>query len=84
MVQVYNSVTTIQLYNPLTQMAQIEVSVGGSICRLIGRWMSPPVQVSLAPGEQITVTVSIIAGSPVPQGSNPRIAIEEKRREASN
>ena len=35
-----------------------------------------PNQISLAPGQQMTVTVSVIAGSPVPQGSTPRVAVE--------
>jgi len=34
------------------------------------------VQISLTPGQQTTVTVSVIAGSPVPQGSTPRVAVE--------
>ena len=33
-------------------------------------------QVTLAPGQQTTVTVTVIAGSPVPQGSIPRVAVE--------
>jgi hypothetical protein len=35
-----------------------------------------PAQISLDPGQQITVTVSTIAGSPLPQGSHPRVAVE--------
>ena len=40
MAQVYNSVTTIQLANPLAQTALINVNAGGSICLPIGRSMS--------------------------------------------
>jgi hypothetical protein len=35
-----------------------------------------PAQVTLAPGEQVTVTVSVLTGSPTPQNSIPRVAIE--------
>jgi hypothetical protein len=35
-----------------------------------------PAQISLAPGEQTTVTVTIAPGSLVPQGSIPRVAVE--------
>ncbi len=33
-------------------------------------------QVTLARGEVTTVTVNILTGSPVPQGSVPRVAVE--------
>jgi hypothetical protein len=76
MVQVYNTVTTIQLSNPLTQTAQIDLSARR--IDLPADWTVDvsPNQISLEPGEQITVTVSVIAGSPVPQGSTPRMAVE--------
>ena len=35
-----------------------------------------PSQADLAPGQQTTVTVTITAGSPLPQGSLPRVAVE--------
>ncbi len=35
-----------------------------------------PAQVSLAPGEQTTVTVTVAPGSLVPQNSMPRVAVE--------
>ena len=35
-----------------------------------------PAQVTLAPNQLTTVTVSILTGSPVPQGSVPRVAVE--------
>ena len=59
-------------------MAQIEVEARR--IDLPADWTvdATPLQATLAPGEQITVTVSVIAGSPIPQGSNPRIAIEGK------
>ncbi len=33
-------------------------------------------QVTLAPGEVATVTVNLLTGSPVPQGSMPRVAVQ--------
>ena len=76
MAQIYNTVATIQLANPLTQTASIDV-----ITRKIGLpadWSVDvsPSQITLAPGQQITVTVTMTAGSPVPQGSIPRVAVE--------
>lgn len=35
-----------------------------------------PAQVTLAHGEVTTVTVNILTGSPAPQGSVPRVAVE--------
>ena len=35
-----------------------------------------PAQVSLAPGEQTTVTATVALGSLVPQNSVPRVAVE--------
>ena len=35
-----------------------------------------PAQVSLAPGEQITTTVTVLTGSLVPQGAIPRVSVE--------
>jgi hypothetical protein len=74
--QIDNSVTTVLVSNPLTQMEVIDL-----VARRIdlpGDWMVSisPAQVSLAPGEQATVTVTVLTGSLVPQGSLPRVAIE--------
>jgi hypothetical protein len=76
MAQVYNSVTTIQLANPLAQAALIDVSVRR--IDLPADWTVDvsPVQVNLNPGQQTTVTVTVIPGSPVPQRSIPRVAVE--------
>ena len=76
MAQVYNSVTTVQLNNPLTQSAQINVSARRIDLPADWSVYVSPAQITLAAGEQTTVTVSIIAGSPVPQGSLPRVAVE--------
>lgn len=74
--QVYNSITTIQLANPLTQTTQINVNARR--IDLPADWAVDvsPAQVTLKAGEQTTVTVSAIAGSPLPQGSLPRVAVE--------
>ncbi|MDQ3249110.1 MAG: Ig-like domain-containing protein, partial [Chloroflexota bacterium] len=74
--QIYENVSAVQLANPLTQTATIDVRA-----RRVGLpadWMVSvsPAQAVLAPGEQTTVTVRIVPGSPTPQGSIPRVAIE--------
>jgi hypothetical protein len=76
MAQVFNSSSTFQLSNP-----NPTTSVVTLIVRRIGLpadWAVDvsPGQVSLDPGQQITVTVTTIAGSPLPQGSHPRVAVE--------
>ena len=74
--QIGNISTTLQLGNPLTQTTMIDVSARR--IDLPADWAVDvsPAQISLAPGEVTTVTVNILTGSPVPQGSAPRVAIE--------
>jgi hypothetical protein len=76
MVQLSNTTATIQLANPLSSTAVIDVKPRR--IDLPADWMVSvsPAQVNLAPGEQITVTVNIEAGSPLPQGSKPSVAVE--------
>jgi hypothetical protein len=76
MAQVYDTSTTIQLSNPLTQTTQINVTARR--IDLPAEWAVDvsPTQITLGVGQQTTVTVSIIAGTPVPQGSLPRVAVE--------
>jgi hypothetical protein len=76
MAQINETKTTIQLGNPLTQTATIDVRVRP--VDLPADWMVSvsPAQVTLLPGEQISMTVSIVPGSPTPQGITPRVAIE--------
>ena len=64
------------LGNPLTATALIDLRARR--IDLPADWMVnvTPAQVSLAPGEQTTVTVSIVPGSPTPQGTIPRLAVE--------
>ncbi len=76
MAQVYDQQTSFILSNPNPATAQITLSV-----RRIGLpadWTVnvSPAQISLDPGQQITVIVSTIAGSPIPQGSHPTVAVE--------
>jgi len=35
-----------------------------------------PAQAQLTPGEEMSMTVSIVPGAPVPQGNVPRVTIE--------
>jgi len=74
--QITNMVETLQLGNPLTQTALIDVRARR--IDLPADWMVSvsPAQVNLAPGEQTTVTVTVMPGSLVPQGSIPRVAVE--------
>jgi hypothetical protein len=74
--QINNLVETLQLGNPLTTTAQIDLRARR--IDLPADWMVSvsPAQISLAPGEQTTVTVTIAPGSLVPQGSIPRVAVE--------
>jgi hypothetical protein len=76
MAQVFESRTTILLGNPLTQTATIDVVTRR--VDLPADWLISvsPAQAQLAPGQEISVTVSIVPGAPVPQGSQPRVAIE--------
>jgi hypothetical protein len=76
MAQIHETHTTIQLGNPLTQTATIDVVVRP--IDLPADWVVSvfPMQVTLLPGEQVTVTVSIVPGAPAPQGSTPSLAIE--------
>ncbi len=76
MAQVFNTVSTFQLGNPLTHTALIDLSARR--IDLPADWAVEisPEQVSLAPGQQVTVTVTLIAGSPVAQGRRPRVAVE--------
>jgi len=76
MVQLYNTTATLQLANPLTTTALIDVQPRR--LDLPADWTVSvyPAQVSLEPGEQITVSVTIGAGSPLPQGSQPTVAVE--------
>jgi Bacterial Ig-like domain (group 1) len=76
MAQVYNTTTTIQLSNPNPTTSLITLSARR--IDLPADWVVTvsPLQISLDPGQQITVTVNILTGSPVAQGSHPRVAVE--------
>ncbi|HTP08319.1 MAG TPA: Ig-like domain-containing protein, partial [Anaerolineae bacterium] len=75
--QIGNIVTTIPLSNSLAQTSTL-VSVVARRIDLPADWAVTvsPAQVTLGPGQQTTVTVSILTGSPAPQGSVPRVAVE--------
>jgi len=74
--QIYNTSTTIQVGNPLTQTTAIDLRARR--IDLPADWAVDvsPSQVTLAPREVATVTVSVLPGSPAPQGNVPRIAVE--------
>ncbi len=75
--QINNVVTTIPLNNSLPQTAT--VSILARRVDLPADWavdVSPAQIPSMAPGQMTTITVTILTGSPVPQGSVPRVAVE--------
>lgn len=74
--QIHSTTTTVQVGNPLTQTHLIDLSARR--IDLPADWTVSvwPAQVSLAPGEQTTVTVTVVAGSLLPQNSVPRVAVE--------
>jgi hypothetical protein len=76
MAQIDNSVITLQVSNPLTQTAQIDLQARR--IDLPADWIVSvsPAQVTLAPGEVTTITVTVLTGSLVPQGAIPRVAVE--------
>jgi len=74
--QINNTVETIPLGNSLAQTTTINIRARR--VDLPANWAVDvsPAQVTLAPSQLITVTASVLAGSLVPQGSIPRVAIE--------
>jgi hypothetical protein len=76
MAQIQNTTETIQVSNPLTQTATINLQARRIDLPADWAVTVSPAQVTLAPGAQITATVTIAAGEPVPQASLPTIAVE--------
>jgi hypothetical protein len=76
MAQVFDSTSTFLLGNPLTQAAGIDLLPRR--IDLPADWMIgvSPSQVTLDPGQTVTVTVTVMPGSAVPQGSLPQITVE--------
>ena len=76
MAQVYNTTETIQVSNPLTATATIDLRARR--IDLPADWSASvsPGQATLAPGQKITATLNILAGTPLLQGRRPSVAIE--------
>lgn len=76
LVRVFENASTIQVGNPLSQTAVIDLRVRR--IDLPADWMISvsPAQVTLAAGEVTTVTVSIVPGSAAVQGTIARGAVE--------
>ena len=74
--RVYETESSIQVGNPLTQTATIVLSVRR--VDMPADWLvsMTPMTVTLAPGERTTVTVRIAAGTATVQGTRPRVALE--------
>ncbi len=76
LVQIGDTSSTIQVGNPLSVTSAIDLSVRRIDLPADWAVTVSPAQVTLAPGDVTTVTVNILTGSPVPQGSTPRVAVE--------
>jgi hypothetical protein len=76
LVRVFENVVTIQVGNPLSQTATIDLRVRRVALPADWTITVSPAQVTLAPGEQITATVSIVPGSATVQGTLARAAVE--------
>lgn len=76
LIHVYEATATFVLGNPLGTTTAIDV-VPRRIS-LPADWVLDvsPSQVTLAPGEQATVTARLAPGAPIPQESVPRVAVE--------
>jgi hypothetical protein len=76
MAQPYNTTTTFILANPNSSQATINLSVRRIDLPEDWNVVVTPAQATLNPGQQTTVTVTIIAGAPLAQGSLPQMAVE--------
>ena len=76
LVRVFESTSTILVGNPLTQTATIELRVRRVALPADWTVAVSPAQITLAPGEQITATVSMVPGSTTVQGIVVRAAVE--------
>jgi hypothetical protein len=76
LVRVFETVGTIQVGNPLAVRATIDLRARPLGLPLDWSVTIEPQQVTLDPGQQTTVTVTIRPGTSVPQGIRPRVAIE--------
>jgi hypothetical protein len=76
LVRVFESTSTIQVRNPLTQTAAIDLRLRRIDVPADWALEVVPTTVSLAPGQQTTVTVRIQAGTSAVQATRPRVAVE--------
>ncbi len=76
MAQVNNLTETIQVGNPLATTTSIDLRVRRIDLPTDWSVSISPGQVTLAPGQEIPATVTILVGTPLPQGSKPRVAVE--------
>ena len=74
--QVFDTVTTVPLGNP--NPVTTTITLQARRISLPADWTVnvSPAQVTLAPGQQVTVTLDVTAGSPVAQGISPQVAVE--------
>jgi len=72
MVQIYDAFDTIQVSNTFTAPMSLLVRP----LNLPADWSAQVSPATVAPGQQVTATVTIVSGSPVPQGSLLSVAVE--------
>jgi hypothetical protein len=74
--RIFHTTASIPVGNPLTQTAAINLQFRR--VDVPPDWLISltPISVTLAPGQVITATVDVVAGSPVVQGTEPRVAVE--------
>ena len=76
LVRVFNNVSTVIIANPTAQTSQIDLQVRR--VDVPSDWLASvsPVSVTLAPGAQTGVTVTVVPGTSAVQGSVARVAVE--------
>jgi hypothetical protein len=76
LLRVFETVAAVPVGNPLTQTATIDLRMRRIDVPADWTLEVMPSTVSLAPGQQVTVTVRIQAGTSAVQGTRPRVAVE--------
>lgn len=74
--RVYETTASVAIRNPLSHTATVELRmrrIDVPLDWLVSVW---PTEATLAPSAQLTATVSILAGAPTVQGTQPRVALE--------
>jgi hypothetical protein len=76
LLRVFETVAAVPVGNPLTQTATIDLRMRRIDVPADWTLEVMPSSVTLAPGEQVTVTVRLMAGTSAVQTTQPRVAVE--------